>query len=204
MNLPTAILTISYLILRTLASETGDAALRGFEQSDSEDAELAHSMQVRAHIPRFVGKRTLGDDDESMLLKQQQENIEQENLQNILMYLLKNYEDNSDETQRLSEDLSTQSDEDSNSDTATFERYAKWAPKFVGKRRSPMFVGRRRAPLFVGKRYAPRFVGKRGAPMFVGRSGSPMFVGRRDSPMFIGRREQARPADTSYYVGGKR
>jgi hypothetical protein len=189
----------------------GDAALRGFEQSESDDAELAHSMQVRAHISQFVGKRSLDDEVvENILLKQQEENADEENLENVLMYLLKSY-DNSAESQK--EDFSTQSDEDSNSDLSTFERDAKWAPRFVGKRRSPMFVGRRRAPLFVGKRYAPRFVGKRyaprfvgkrGAPLFVGKRGSPMFIGRRDSPLFIGRRENALPADTSFFVGGKR
>jgi hypothetical protein len=31
-----------------------------------------------------------------------------------------------------------------------------------------------------------------------------MFIGRRDSPLFIGRRENALPADTSFFVGGKR
>jgi hypothetical protein len=56
-------------------SNIGDAALRGFEQSESDDAELAHSMQVRAHIPHFVGKRSLDDEVvENILLKQQEEN----------------------------------------------------------------------------------------------------------------------------------
>lgn len=179
--------------------------MTGFEQSDSEDAELAHSMQVRAHIPRFVGKRTVDEDEvDKLLLKQEAEVNDMDNLQNMLDYLLKNSDENLQESSRFAQDLSLLNDQDSNSDPTEFERVAKWAPRFVGKRRSPMFVGRRRAPLFIGKRYAPRFVGKRGAPMFIGRRGHPLFVGRRDSPLFIGRRENARPADTSFYVGGKR
>lgn len=180
--------------------------MTGFEQSESEDADLAHTIRMRAsHIPRFVGKRTMGEDEvEKLLIKQQEENDDQENEQKFLIDLLKSYDESLSESQHLSGDFNTQTDAESNSELSPFEREAKWAPRFVGKRRSPMFVGRRRAPLFIGKRYAPRFVGKRGAPMFVGRRGSPMFVGRRDSPLFVGKRENARPADTSYYVGGKR
>lgn len=198
MNYLGTFLTIVYLITKTLALETG------FEQSDSEDAELAHSMQVRAHIPRFVGKRTVEDDEvDKLLLKQEADVSDIESLQNMLDYLLKSSQENLQETSRLQQDFSPQ---ESNSDPTEFERVVKWAPRFVGKRRTPMFVGRRRAPLFIGKRYAPRFVGKRapGAPMFIGRRGYPLFVGRRESPLFVGRRENARPADTSFYVGGKR
>ncbi|XP_063432097.1 MIP-related peptides-like [Mytilus trossulus] len=200
MNLPTTFLTISCLIVRTFANGTG------FEQSESEDADLAHTIRMRAsHIPRFVGKRTMGEDEvEKLLIKQQEENDDQEDEQKFLIDLLKSYDESLSESQHLSGDFNTHTDAESNSELSPFEREAKWAPRFVGKRRSPMFVGRRRAPLFIGKRYAPRFVGKRGAPMFVGRRGSPMFVGRRDSPLFVGKRENARPADTSYYVGGKR
>jgi translation elongation factor EF-Ts len=43
-------------------------------------------MQVRAHIPQFVGKRSLDDEVvENILLKQQEENNDEENLENVLM-----------------------------------------------------------------------------------------------------------------------
>jgi translation elongation factor EF-Ts len=41
-------------------------------------------MQVRAHIPQFVGKRSLDDEVvENILLKQQEENNDEENLENV-------------------------------------------------------------------------------------------------------------------------